>query len=269
MTRRALQTLCPALLAVAASCVVTAPPPPPRYEPGAPRTPEGPADHGEEVGEPDVPGREGDDPWTAESTTEATGRTVLEEANHLFAGMTSTRYAHHTVVDLDAGRFELDCSGFVGFVLGRAHPEALAELRAATRRRPLAKHFVAHFQALPARSAWRPIARGAELAPGDVLAWLKPGDVISKNTGHVMIVRGVPRRHPEHDDLWIVPVIDSTAVPHGRGDSRKVARVTGLGTGEVLLVVDTHDRPIGYRWSTGTKARVHHTTVAAATTRQR
>jgi hypothetical protein len=189
---------------------------------------------------------------------------VLDQAMHVFRNARSTAYTHKTTIEEDEGKFEFDCSGFVGYVLAKSQPSALAELRIATKRRPLAKHFVEFFQNLPAGSAWHEIARVQDLAPGDVIAWLKPDDVTTKNTGHVMIVRGAPARDAEYTDVWAVPIIDSTAVPHGKGDSRKDTGVTGLGTGEVLLVVDEHDQPIGYRWSRGTKATLHKTTIALA-----
>lgn len=190
--------------------------------------------------------------------------TVLDGAMHVFRSTRATAYTHETTIDEDEGTFEFDCSGFVGYVLAKWQPSALAELRYATKRRPLAKHFVEFFQNLPAGSVWRRIERAQDLAPGDMIAWLKPDDVATKNTGHVMIVRGAPVRDPEYTDVWAVPIIDSTAVPHGKGDSRKDTGVTGLGTGEVLLVVDEHDVPIAYRWSRGTKATLHKTTISLA-----
>lgn len=189
-------------------------------------------------------------------------RDVLGQAMHVFASMRATAYTHETTIEASAGRFEFDCSGFVGYVLAQSRPRALAELRAATKQRPLAKHFVAFFQNLPAGSAWRRIDRAADLAPGDMIAWLRPDDVVSKNTGHVMIVRERPVQ--EAPDLWSVQIIDSTAVPHGKGDSRKARGLAGLGTGEVLLIVDEAGVPIGYRWSRGTRATLHLTTIALA-----
>lgn len=191
-------------------------------------------------------------------------RDVLQQAMHVFHSARSTAYTHKTTVEEDEGKFEFDCSGFVGYVLGQSQPRALAELRGATKKRPLAKHFVAFFQNLPEDSAWRKIERASELAAGDMIAWLKPDDVETKNTGHVMIVRGKPVRDEDHPDVWVVPIIDSTAVPHGTGDSRKTTGATGLGTGEVLLVVDDNEVPIGYRWSRGTKATLHRTTIVLA-----
>jgi hypothetical protein len=209
--------------------------------------------------EPPTKGQEGDDTVVIPETQ--IERDVLGQAMHVFASMKATAYTHTTTIDASAGKFEFDCSGFVGYVLAQSQPRALAELRRATKKRPLAKHFVAFLENLPTDTTWRRIDRADELAPGDVIAWLKPADVVTKNTGHVMIVRDRPQRDAKHPDVWIVPIIDSTAVPHGKGDSRKDRGVTGLGTGEVLLVVDESGAPIGYRWSRGTKATLHVTKI--------
>jgi hypothetical protein len=216
--------------------------------------------------EPPTQGQEGDDKVEIPETT--VERDVLGQAMHVFSSMRATAYTHKTTIDASAGKFEFDCSGFVGYVLAQSQPRALAELRSATKKRPLAKHFVSFFQNLPTHSAWRKIERVEDLAPGDMIAWLKPADVITKNTGHVMIVRGPAVQDEKHPDIWVVPIIDSTGVPHGKGDSRKDRGITGLGTGEVLLVVDDNGVPIGYRWSRGTKATLHLTTIALAGVRE-
>lgn len=216
--------------------------------------------------EPPTVGQEGDDIVVLPETQ--VERDVLGSAMLVFGSMKSTAYTHKTTIEAHAGKFEFDCSGFVGYVLAQSQPRALAELRMATKKRPLAKHFVTFFQNLPEQSAWRKIERAEDLAPGDMIAWLKPADVVTKNTGHVMIVRERPVRDEAHPDVWSVQIIDSTAVPHGKTDSRKASGATGLGTGEVLLIVDERGFPIGYRWSRGTKATLHLTTIALAGVRE-
>jgi hypothetical protein len=215
----------------------------------------------------DVAGHEGDDPEAYPVAGEAGARTLLDEAWRELALVRVTRYSHRTHVDEATGTFEVDCSGFLDYALARAVPDAFEELREASVRRPLAKHYVQFFESLargqPSRR-WQHVARVTELVPGDVIAWLKPADSRSRNTGHVMIVSGPVRRDAVRADLVAVPIIDSTAITHGQSDSRKAARRTGLGTGEVLLIVDATDAPIGFRWSRGTRARERHTTVAMA-----
>jgi len=193
------------------------------------------------------------------------GRSLYEEVNRELASMRSSTYSHHTEVSETDGRYDLDCSGLVDYALIRSSPQAFEDLRIATVKRPLAKHFVAFITSIPrggSKGRWHSLSRALELGPGDVLAWLKPADVETKNTGHVMIVRGPAQRDAKRDDMIVVPIADSTAVPHGKSDSRKAARATGLGTGEVLLIVDPAGVPIAYRWSRGKKAREHSTTIA-------
>jgi hypothetical protein len=214
--------------------------------------------------EPAVDGHEGADDSAVFDIVVEDDRPLLDEANRIHASMRSTAYVHKTTIDEAAGKFEFDCSGFVGYALKRSQPRAFEALQRSTVKRPLAKHFVSYFQSLDDGSPWRPVARAADLAPGDVIAWLKPADVVTKNTGHVMIVHGKPKIDPDRTDVVIVPIIDSTGVPHGKGDSRKKRKLTGLGTGEVLLIIDESGAPIAYRWSRGTKATVHETTIALA-----
>jgi hypothetical protein len=228
--------------------------------PAAPVTPvtSDDADEAREVGE------EGDDDGAGLDGAGAAGP-LVDELRRELGLVRVTVYAHHTVVREAEGRFEVDCSGLVDYALGRAAPDALAELRAATVRRPLAKHYFAFLRGLPPgvrTGRWRPISRVADLAPGDVLAWLRPADVASHNTGHVMVVRAAPVRDRRDPWSFVVPVIDSTAAPHGRTDPRKAARATGVGEGEVVVLVDGDGAPRGYRWTTSARSLRHDTTVA-------
>lgn len=206
-------------------------------------------------------GNEGEDHEIV-AADEAQPLPLHEEGARMLSAMRTTLYSHKTSIDETAGRFDFDCSGFVGYALARSKRAAYDELRAATVKRPLAKHFVEFFKTSHAH--WRTVHRAIDLVPGDVIAWLKPADVKTKNTGHVMIVREPPHVDKKHPDVIVVPIIDSTGVPHGSSDSRKATKATGLGTGEVLLIVDDDGAPIGYRWSRGSKARIHLTTIELA-----
>ena len=196
-----------------------------------------------------------------------------------------TRYTHTIRIDAAAGRFEVDCSGFVEHVLDMATPKALADLRSrlpslvgTQPKRPLAKHFVAYFQALASGQVtsvhWQALSRAEDLRPGDVVAWLMPADLESRNTGHVMIVREKARAASftpitKEPLEWIVPVTDATSTRHGRNDSRFSSKATGVGTGEVVLVADAQapkeqwGHIVGYRWSPESQ-NLRTTTVAMA-----
>ena len=109
------------------------------------------------------------------------------------------------------------------------------------------------------KARWKRIGKASELAPGDVVAWLKPNDVTSNNTGHVMIVRAPVSA--EHGEVS-VPIIDSTSMRHGADDSRFASKATGVGIGVIHLIVNESGAPVGYRWSNGKKARNHNCVVA-------
>ena len=190
---------------------------------------------------------------------------VLTEASRELTVMKSSTYDHTTSIDESKGIFNFDCSGFVGYDLANVLPDAIATVRTETSvARPLAKDFEAFFASIPAgksKGRWHRVLRAADLVPGDVVAWLKPADVISSNTGHVMIVHATPTKNPRRADEYIVPVIDSTASPHGVADSRAPSG-TGLGSGTIGLLVDAAGAPYGYRWTGGISANDEITTIS-------
>lgn len=170
---------------------------------------------------------------------------VVAEVERELALVKESHYQHTTHVVEAQGVFDVDCSGFLDYVLGHALPAQFAALTAATKARPLAEDFVA-FLAAPT-TGWVNVATVAELVPGDVVAWLEaPG---GSDTGHVMVVRALPRSRD--DSSFIVPVWDSVNAPHGSTDSRSAAGTTGLGSGEIVLIVDDDGAPIAHEWSDG------------------
>jgi hypothetical protein len=175
--------------------------------------------------------------------------------------MRSSSYTHKTHVDEASGTFDFDCSGFLGYALAHAAPENWKTLRAATKKRPLATHFTDFFESLsPTPShGWMRVAKVEELRAGDIIAWRKPADVVSKNTGHVLLVRVAPTKE---NDEWRVPIFDSTHVRHGASDSRTPTKSDGLGTGIIVLRVDASGAPIAYRWAPAKNDRLHTTSIA-------
>jgi hypothetical protein len=196
----------------------------------------------------------------------ASGSPVAAEAARELSILTYSTYDHTTSVDESIGQFIYDCSGFVGYDLTKAMPDALATISAASgTTRPLAKDFEAFFAAIPVggkTGRWHRVVRAADLIPGDVVAWLKPADVTSSNTGHVLIVRLPVSNNPKRSDEWLVPITDSTSTPHGATDSRTLAGTTGLGTGTIGLLVNSSGVPVGYRWTGGVSAHDELTSVA-------
>jgi hypothetical protein len=190
---------------------------------------------------------------------------VAVEARRVFSNTKEATYQHALEVDESKGVYNLDCSGFVALTLRNATPLAFSDLETGVAglqgkppKRPLAKHFVRYFEALEdgrAKSGkWLPLAKVTDLAQGDVIAWLMPPELESRNTGHVMLVRDAPRPSTLRSGEWVVPIIDSTSRKHGPTDSRAAGNRTGIGVGEIALTVDAEGRPTGYRWSPTSKA---------------
>lgn len=222
--------------------------------------------------EPDeaLAGQEGDDPIEPVTTTSPPragtgGAALLAEVDRELSRMKVSSYSHRTHVDEDAATFEYDCSGLLVYALSRSVPDALRTVRATATRRPRSAELVAFLEDIPAGSfhgRWERVDRVRDLAPGDVVVWLKPADSRSTNTGHTMIVHGFPSADLDHPGAFIVPIADSTEGPHGPGDSRAGAHGTGLGQGEIVLVTDGSGAPVGYRWSSTRKSRLKATTIA-------
>jgi hypothetical protein len=195
---------------------------------------------------------------------------LLAEVHRELATMTDSGYQHKTDVDDGEGGFYFDCSGFVDYALAHSLPADLKALPVTTSTRPLAKDFEHHFRAAAdgsgdsaAAGPWREVPTVAELRPGDVIAWLKPADVKSRNTGHVLVVLQNPVRNAARPDEWLVKVADSTTSPHAqdsRGDD-----ADGLGTGTIGLSVEGADgggHPVGYYWRGGVSTVLKHTEIS-------
>lgn len=184
---------------------------------------------------------------------------LVIEIHRELGAVVESHYDHRTHVVEPDGVFDYDCSGFVGYALSRAAPTALHSVVEATRPRPLARHFESFFGSPSA--PWTRVERAVDLVPGDVIAWLEPPAKHSRNTGHVMIVDQAPRSSRQPREV-IVGVIDSSRSGHGPADVRNRDHRGGLGTGELVLLVDRDGRPTGYRWSLSRRSVAYQTDVA-------
>jgi hypothetical protein len=192
---------------------------------------------------------------------------VVGEVLRELSAARETTYTHHTTIDESRCQFDYDCSGFVDYALEVSAPDAFGEVRQATVARPLAKHFVAFLASLPpigttSSTHWASVARVTDLQPGDVIAWLRPVDVSTRNTGHVMFVHGPVAPYESNANAFVVPIADATHSPHGQSDARRASHASGLGTGTIVLLTDASGRPTGYKWSRWKRSVEHATTVA-------
>jgi hypothetical protein len=165
--------------------------------------------------------------------------------------LVTSRYNHATIVDEKAGRYEFDCSGMVAWVLRRAAPTAHHAITWRTKGRPLARdyyHHIARAQTERVRYGWQRIVRVDQAQPGDVIAWLRPKEIRSANTGHVAFVMAPPRPARGRPHAFALRIADASRYRHD-GDTREGTDRTGFGIGTILVQADPQSgAPVAYGW---------------------
>jgi hypothetical protein len=163
----------------------------------------------------------------------------------------SSEYSHVTRVNEAEGSYVFDCSGFVAWVLRRtaagAHHSVVSRSRD---KRPLARDYyweIARARPSAARG-WAKIGRIADAKPGDVVAWLKPPEVRSQNTGHVAFIVEAPKPSRLVEGGYLVRIADASRYFHADDERQSLGR-TGFGIGTILLVADPETQgPVAYGW---------------------
>jgi hypothetical protein len=177
------------------------------------------------------------------------GENIAEAAENLIADIRETHYQHKTYVVPAEGVYDMDCSGFVDYLLKRVAPQQYANLPIETgHARPRAAMYFDLFHGLPENPApgWKSIDRLADAQRGDIIAWSleastqKPGD-----TGHVVIVASPPV--PANKREYRVEVYDSSGIHHD-DDSRPKA-TSGIGKGVITFKVDERGIPVGFQFN--------------------
>jgi cell wall-associated NlpC family hydrolase len=192
--------------------------------------------------------------WLVVSTAQASeapaSDRILERLGRIAENLRESKYNHATIVDEKSGRYEFDCSGLVTWVLRRAAPGAHAALRARSAR-PVARDYYWELQRAPTERAprgVRKVARVADAQPGDLVAWLKPPQVQSANTGHVAFLLEQPRPVEGVPGGFLVRIADASSYQHDADDRAESGR-TGFGTGTILLLADeATGAPRAYGW---------------------
>lgn len=216
---------------------------------------------------PDEPGADGI-AQKSDALLSTRGTKLIEEARReaAFLNRSTSYYSHTTYMNESTGTRRTDCSGFLGYALNRVMPDAYAKVPHPNTYKPLAndwynylstRYTTASTQTSP---RWRRVVKATDLKPGDVIAWLTPSNVVSENTGHVMVVNGYPRAGRSAKNEIVVPIVDSTRSPHAN-DSRG-STGTGVGTGTLGIRVDSNDRPTGYYWRGGESSTAYSTKIA-------
>ncbi len=194
-------------------------------------------------------------PSLAEAAPETSSRNqaILERLARIFETLSDSKYSHATVVDEPAGRYEFDCSGLVSWVLRRAAPGAHSVVvDRAKNGRPLARDYYREIaRTRPGSRAprgWARVSRLDEALAGDVIAWLKPEEVRSTNTGHVAFLLADPRPTDLIPGGFLLRIADASRYQHD-DDDRSLSGRTGFGSGTILVIADAETGgPSAYGW---------------------
>jgi hypothetical protein len=182
------------------------------------------------------------------------GRQVAAEAERIVDNTRHTRYQYPPyVIDDQTGTYDVDCCGFVSYVLDCVAPEHYKLIGAAANWPvPQAFKYYEFIDSLPTTGTvgWRRIYRLADSRPGDIIAWLLRQTV--GDTGHVFIVAGDPEVVTA--DQSAVRAYDSSDILH-YDDSRQLAdgqQETGVGTGTIQFQIDqATGRPTAFQFGPG------------------
>jgi len=194
----------------------------------------------------------------------ALGRGLAASAARVVGALTETHYAHTIHIEAAAGIFDVDCSGFVSYLLrqvARRHYEMVAESTADPR--PLARDYYVFAAALAPsiQHGWRRILRLSDTMPGDIVAW-KLADSSTGDTGHVFAVANAPVTLG--DGRYLIPVYDSSSRKHFN-DSRGGGPgqfADGVGSGAIGFRTDPAGAPTAFQFNAG--AHVHQAPIAIA-----
>ena len=187
---------------------------------------------------------------------------LLSEAESILATLTSTHYQHASHVDAGKGIYDVDCSGFVNYVMAVAVSDAYDDFKKATVSRPVADSYVKFIGGLAKPvGRWHRVILVSALVPGDILTWTIPKGVKSSDTGHVMIVEKAPVLN---GNQATVVVLDSTDNGHGDADPRVPKGPNGIGRGTAVVMMNKDGTASGYRWSLDSDSPPYVTNVEMA-----
>jgi len=148
--------------------------------------------------------------------TANTSENLADAAQRLLSDVRETHYQHKTHVDRAGGVYDMDCSGFVDYLLKRTAPQQFGQLPTEPSHvRPRAAMYFKLLHRLREQPlpGWKAIRQMGDAQRGDIIAWelqastQEPGD-----TGHVVIVAAAAVQITQN--IYRVEVYDSSGIHH-------------------------------------------------------
>jgi hypothetical protein len=188
---------------------------------------------------------------------------VADAAQNIVDTFQQTTYTDDIYIDEATGTYDVDCSGFVSWVLGLVAPNHLDLIPfSASETRLHAQDYYTFFSSLPAvtTDGWRQVLDLQDAVRGDLIAWPLPPS--SGSTGHVFVVAGQPVTLDS--DTMAVMAYDASNILH-YDDSRDVGpgqRLTGVGSGTFHLQTQPPGTPVAFQFGPGDS--IHNSSIAIA-----
>jgi hypothetical protein len=172
-----------------------------------------------------------------------------DAAEQLMSGMRATHYLHKTHADRTSGVYDMDCSGFVDYLLKHLAPAQFAQLGVEPgHARPRAAMYFQLFNRLRESPlpGWEAVAKLRNARRGDLLAWqLTPSTQEPGDTGHVVVIAAAPVE--QANGLYRVEIFDSSVIHHD--DDSRPEGTNGIGKGVITIRADAHGKPIGFQFN--------------------
>jgi hypothetical protein len=182
------------------------------------------------------------------------GLQVAKEALRILENTQQTNYQHDIYIDEATGTYDVDCSGFVSYILGLVAPYHLDLIPLpCPETRLLAHDYFNFLSSLPNETTdgWQQIPYLQDAQPGDLIAWALPQVGGQGDTGHVFVVAEQPVAVDA--DIMAVMAYDASDILHyddSRGPGPDQFQ-TGVGSGTFHLQVDTAGTPIAFQFGPG------------------
>ncbi len=190
------------------------------------------------------------------------GEVLAGAARDLIASIRETHYQHKTHVVESDGIYDMDCSGFVDYLLKRVLPERYAQIPIEPgHARPRAAVYYDFFHGMSSDRVpgWEPIEHLVNVKPGDIIAWtLEASAQEGGDTGHVLIAAAPPASIT--GDEMAIDIYDSSMILHDE-DTRPKG-TTGIGRGVITFKLDDRGVPVAFRFNSD--AHLHFKPIAIA-----
>jgi hypothetical protein len=175
---------------------------------------------------------------------------VADEALRILENTQHTTYQHDLFIDEATGTYDVDCSGFVSYILGRVAPAHLNLIPPGmSESRLLAQDYYTFFSLIPTETTegWRQILYLRDARRGDLIAWALPPP--NPDTGHIFVVAADPV--PVGVNMLAVMAYDASDILH-YNDSRGNGPgqfPTGVGSGTFHLQVSSAGTPVAFQFN--------------------